>query len=112
MASGHFVVASPKKVADHYYTFTNMPPIHGSSAKQLKVTKWDQFGDPITSYYMAFNYRLAANACGCPAYRVCKHTKAVYGLWQENRLAEIQKLRWDEVDGWQENKDVLDDLFG
>lgn len=92
-----------KTKRDFYYTFR----IVSAEDERLRVacSKWEEFGnEPIETYHVTPDGR-GLGACTCPAWSLCKHSKAVGEALLNGQAQEFWK--WKYVEGKVEGHVVL-----
>jgi hypothetical protein len=66
--------------------------------------KWSIFDDdqPVSTYEIfPFGGPGGRGACGCPAYKRCKHLNALDEILNAGRTSELPYLKWTPEKGWE-----------
>lgn len=86
-----------------YYTFRE---IQRNPFRRIEVAKWDENDSmPLETYEVLPEGRKGRFMCSCPAYVVCKHSKAVLEAMKDGKINELYNWRWS-VAGWQRCGDM------
>lgn len=87
-----------------YYTFRIKQE---NPFQRVEVAKWDEHDShPLEIYEVLPEGRPGRGMCSCPAYVVCKHSKAVLEARKDGKIKELWNWYWDEKLGWQRTKDI------
>jgi hypothetical protein len=87
------MVASAKD--RYYYTAKKV------DGDTFEFHKWDTYNDDMpTTTYKTHPYGATAASCSCPAFRPCKHMKAVDYICDNGLADELPFLKWTEKHGW------------
>jgi hypothetical protein len=79
-----------------YYTFRQ------KDANVYECAKWGEFDDVPSATYEIFPFAGHSGKCGCPAYKRCKHLKALDEILDAGRTSQLPGLKWSVAGGWQE----------
>jgi len=83
---------------DYYYTFKQL------TRSIYECHKWEEFADVPSVTYQVFPFGGPGNrgSCGCPAFKRCKHLKALDEILTAGRESQLPGLKWTAENGWEE----------
>jgi uncharacterized Zn finger protein len=72
---------------------------------KFEFHKWDVFNDEVpTLTYTTHAYGSTAASCSCPAWRPCKHMRAIDEICDKGLKDKLHLLKWTERKGWEVTK--------
>lgn len=98
-----------KKPPPNYYTYKRVGVVEsqiagGADMPKYQCHKWTDDGELEETYDIVYRNDVETSSCGCPAYRPCKHKKALHEYIQKGMPDEdLWGWKWDAVNGWQKN---------